>query len=80
MAYNSLFGWLGLIVVSPYAAYLCHNRLHPETRPSFWVAYWLFLGFPFTINALYGSLWWLAYWPVTFGNIWALNVVRKNKA
>ena len=78
-ATNSLLGWAGLIILSPYAAYLCHKRLPMEAQRSFWVAYWVCLGLPFTFNALYGSLWWLAYWPVTFiyGLVFSLLKINK---
>ncbi len=77
MAYNTLYGWIGLFVVSPYAAYQCHKRLHTQSRLSFWVAYWLFLGLPFTLNALYVSPWWWAFWPVSFIYIYWFSVCCK---
>ena len=79
MATNSLLGWIGLIILSPYAAYQSHKRFPREARHSFWIAYWVFLGLPFTFNALYGSLWWLAYWPVTLTYIFAFSALSSDK-
>lgn len=80
MAYNSLYGWIGLIAVSPYAAYQCHKRIHPESRLDFWKAYWLFVGMPFTVNALYLSPWWLAFWPVSYLYILGFSMMQMGKA
>ena len=78
-ATNSLPGWIGLFVVSPYAAYQCHKRLHPGSRRGFWVAYWLFFGVPFTLNAVHGSLWWLAFWPVSYMYILVFSMAQMAK-
>ena len=80
LATNSPLAWLGLFCFLPYAAYQCHQRLtHPKDRYYFLLSLWVFLGLPFTLNALYGSLWWLAYWPVTFGYILIFSLINADK-
>lgn len=77
-------GWVvlrpsGTFVVSPYAAYQYHKRLHPGSRRGFWVAYWLFFGVPFTLNAVHGSLWWRAFWPVSYIYILGFSMAQMAK-
>ncbi len=55
---HNLFAWLGLILVAPFAAYQCHERLKPEVRRIYRFLLWLLPGLTFTFNALDGSAWW----------------------
>lgn len=77
---NSLFAWIGLVVVTPYAAYQCHERLKPESRSTFRFCLWFLPGLTFTFNALNGSAWWLAYWPVSLVYLFVFNALNSDKA
>ncbi len=80
-ATNNPLGWIGLLCFVPYAAYQCYGRLNnPQDRYNFLLVLWVLLGLPFTFNVLDGSLWWLAYWPVTFLYWLVFGLININKA
>ena len=75
---NSLTGWIGVIFFGSFTSVELFKRMDSHYRPALKLLVLLFVGLLFTINGVYVSPWWLAYWPVTFIYLLSFSLLRIN--